>query len=57
MTLIASSSLSEADYRAQLGGSDSKQQPTPSPRIKPGNIAYAAVFLWNGRFWREADVR
>ena len=25
--------------------SDSEQQPTPSPRIKPGNIAYAAVFL------------
>ena len=23
----------------------SEQQPTPSPRIKPGNIAYAAVFL------------
>jgi len=42
---IASSSLSEVDYRAQLGGSDSEQQPTPSPRIKPGNIAYAAVFL------------
>jgi NAD(P)-dependent dehydrogenase (short-subunit alcohol dehydrogenase family) len=25
--------------------SDSEQQLTPSPRIKPGNIAYAAVFL------------
>jgi NAD(P)-dependent dehydrogenase (short-subunit alcohol dehydrogenase family) len=25
--------------------SDSEQRPTPSPRIKPGNIAYAAVFL------------
>src|SRR5260370_18053147 len=25
--------------------SDSEQQPTPSPRIKPGNIAYAAVSL------------
>jgi NAD(P)-dependent dehydrogenase (short-subunit alcohol dehydrogenase family) len=25
--------------------SDSEQQPTPSRRIKPGNIAYAAVFL------------
>jgi hypothetical protein len=30
--------------------SDSEQQPPPSPRIKPGNIAYAAVFLASEEF-------
>src|SRR5258706_3773255 len=46
--MFASSPRHLSECSRAAGGryeSDSEQQPTPSPRIKPGNIAYAAVFL------------